>query len=50
MSREILFITVLLVRYCTTACVGVGKTVAGEGRTGLGNPYQLNQSTVSADV
>jgi len=29
-------------------CAGVGKTVAGEGRTGLGHPYQLNQSTVSA--
>jgi hypothetical protein len=26
------------------------KTVAGEGRTSLGHPYQLNQSTVSADV
>jgi hypothetical protein len=26
----------------------VGKTVAGEGRTSLGHPYQLNQSTVSA--
>jgi hypothetical protein len=23
-------------------------TVAGEGRTGLAHPYQLNQSTVSA--
>ena len=49
-SREMLFITVLLVRYYTNACVGVGKTVAGEGRTGLGHPYQLNQSTVSAGV
>jgi hypothetical protein len=28
----------------------VGKTVAGEGRTGLGHPYQLNLSTVSAGV
>jgi hypothetical protein len=26
------------------------KTVAGEGRNGLGHPYQLNQSTLSADV
>jgi hypothetical protein len=34
----------------TTTCAGVGKTVAGEGRTGLGHLYQLNQSTVSADV
>jgi hypothetical protein len=34
--------------YCI--CAGVGKTVAGEGRTGLGHPYQLNQSTVSAGV
>ena len=24
--------------------------LAGEGRTGLGHPYQLNQSTVSASV
>jgi hypothetical protein len=32
----------------TTTCAGVGKTVAGEGRIGLGHPYQLNQSTVSA--
>ena len=23
-----------------TACAGVGKTVAGEERTGLGHPYQ----------
>jgi hypothetical protein len=36
----------LLVWHYTT-CTGVGKTVAGEGRTGLGHPYQLNQSTVS---
>jgi hypothetical protein len=34
----------------TTTCAGVGNTVAGEGRTGLGHPYQLNQSTVSAGV
>jgi hypothetical protein len=34
----------------TTTCAGVGKTVVGEGRTGLGHPYQLNQSTVSAGV
>jgi hypothetical protein len=33
-----------------TTCAGVGKTVVGEGRTGLGHPYQLNQSTVSAGV
>jgi hypothetical protein len=26
----------------------VGKTVAGEGKTGLGHPNQFNQSTVSA--
>ena len=31
-------------------CAGVGKTVAGEGRTGLGHPYQLNQSRVSVGV
>jgi hypothetical protein len=31
-------------------CTGVGKTVAGEGRTGLGHPYELNQSTVSTGV
>jgi len=30
-----------------TLCAGVGKTVAGEGRTGLEHLYQLNQSTVS---
>ena len=29
---------------------GVGKTVAGEGTTGLGHLYHLNQSTVSAGV
>ena len=28
-------------------CAAVGKTVAGEGRTGLGHPHHLNQSTVS---
>jgi hypothetical protein len=28
----------------------VDKTVAGEGRTSLGHPYQLNQSTVIAGV
>jgi hypothetical protein len=49
-SREMLFIMVMLVLHCTTTCTGVGKTVAGEGRTGLGHPYQLNQSTVSAGV
>jgi hypothetical protein len=36
---------VLLVCHYTTTCAGVGKTVAGEGKTGLGHPYQLNQST-----
>jgi hypothetical protein len=49
-SRQMLFITVLLVRHYTPTCAAVGKTVAGEGRTGLGHPYQLNQSTVSAGV
>jgi len=49
-SRQMLFIMVLLVRHYTTTCAGVGKTVAGEGRTGLGHPYQLNQSTVGAGV
>ena len=39
---------VLLVWHYTTTCTGVGKTVAGEGRTGLGHPYQSNQSTASA--
>jgi hypothetical protein len=34
----------------TTTCAEVGKTVAGEGKTGLGYPYQLNQSKVSAGV
>jgi hypothetical protein len=35
--------------YCYTAtCAGVGKTVAGEGKTDLGQPYQLNQLTASA--
>jgi hypothetical protein len=47
MSRQMLFIMVLLVHY-TTTFAGVGKNVAGEVRTGLGHPYQLNQSTVSA--
>jgi hypothetical protein len=42
-----LFIMVLLVYY-TTKCAGVGKTVAGEGRTGLDHPYQLIHLTVSA--
>ena len=46
-SRQMLFIMVLLVWHYTT-CAGVDNTVAGEGRTGLGHPYQLNQSTVSA--
>ena len=41
---------VLLVWHYTTTCTGVGKTVAGEGRTGLGHPYQLNRSTVSTGV
>jgi hypothetical protein len=31
--------------YCYIAVVG--KTVAGERRTGLGRTYQLNESTVS---
>jgi hypothetical protein len=39
-----------VVLHYTTTCAGVGKTVAGEGRTGLGHPYQLNQLTVSAGV
>jgi hypothetical protein len=46
-SRQMLFIMVLLVWHYTTTCAGVGKTVAGEGKTGLDYPYQLNQSTVS---
>jgi hypothetical protein len=33
-----------------TTCAGVGKTVAGEGRTVLGHPHQLNQSTMRAGV
>ena len=37
-SRQMLFIMVLLVWHYTTTCTGVGKTVAGEGRTGLGHP------------
>ena len=41
---------VLLVRHFATTCARVGKTVAGEESTGLGHPYQLNQSTVSAGV
>ena len=41
---------VLLVWHYTTIYAGVGNTVAGEGRTGLGHLYQLNQSTVSAGV
>ena len=49
-SRQILLIMVLLVCHCTTTCSGVGKTVAGGGKTGLGHPYQLNQSTVRAGV
>jgi len=36
----------LLVRHYTSTCAGVGKTVAGEGRTGFGHLYQLNQLTV----
>ena len=35
---------------CVRECVAGGKTVAGEGRTGLGHPYQLNQSTVGTGV
>jgi hypothetical protein len=49
-SRQMLFIMVLLVLHYTTTCAGVDKTVGGEGRTGLDHPYQLNQSTVSAGV
>ena len=49
-SRQMLFIMVLLVRHYTPACAAVGKTVAGEGRTGLDHPYQLNQSKVNAGV
>jgi hypothetical protein len=45
-----LFIMVLLVGHFTATFAGVGKTVSREGRTGLGHPYQLNQSTVSAGV
>jgi hypothetical protein len=48
-SRQMPFTTVLLVWHYAATCA-VGKTVAGEGRTGLGHPYQLNQSTVSAGV
>jgi hypothetical protein len=49
-SRQMLFIMVLLVRHYVTICAGVGKTVAGEERTGLGYPYQFNQSAMSAGV
>jgi len=49
-SRHMLYIMVLLVGHYTTTRAGVGKIVAGEGRTGHGHPYQLNQSTVSAGV
>jgi hypothetical protein len=49
-SRQMLFIMVLLVRLNTATCARVGKTVAGEGRAGLGHPYQFNQSTMSAGV
>jgi len=49
-SRQMLFKMVLLVLHYTTTCAGFGKTVAGEGRTGLGHPYQLNQSRVIAGV
>jgi len=38
------------IQHYTTTCAGVGKTVAGDARIGLGHPYQLNQSTVSAGV
>jgi len=34
-SRHILFMMVLLVWHYTTTCTGVGKAVAGEGRTVL---------------
>jgi hypothetical protein len=37
-----LFIMVLLAWNYIITCVGVGKTIAGEGRTGLGHPNQLN--------
>ena len=40
-TRQMLFIMVLLVGHYTTTCAGVGKTVTGEGRTGLGNLYQV---------
>jgi len=49
-SCRMLFIMVLLVCHYTATCAGVGKTVTGEGRTGLGHLYQLNQSTVCAGV
>jgi len=41
---------VLLVGHYTATCAAVGKIVAGEGRTGLGHLYQLNQLTVGAGV
>jgi len=47
-SGQMLYIMVLLVWHYTTTCAGVGKTVAGERRTGLSHPYHLIQSTVSA--
>jgi hypothetical protein len=43
---QMLFKMVLLVWHYTTTCAWASKTVAGEGRTCLGHPYQLNQSTV----
>jgi hypothetical protein len=49
-SSQVLFIMVLLVSHYTTTCAGVGKTIAGEGRTGIGHPYQLNRFTISAGV
>jgi len=41
---------ILLVWHYNTTSAGVGNTVAGEGRTGLGLTYQLNQSTMGAGV
>ena len=43
-------IMVLPVWHYTTTCAAVGKTVAGEERTCLGQLYQLNQPTVSFGV